>query len=259
MGKLPVLFIGHGSPLNALGGNAYSEAVSALRRRLPRPNAILSISAHWETSGTQVLDRDPPPLIYDFQGFPEALYKITYPAQGSIDLVAAVEWCLGDKVTRSKTWGLDHGTWAVLHHLFPKADVPVVQLSLDRHLSLQEHFELGVKLKPLRDQGYLIMGSGNIVHNLRKINWRDEKAALPWAVSFDAEVRDALLKRDLQRLTTFEGFDKASVVESVPTPEHYVPLLYAAGASDDGDKVSFPFAEIQNGSISMRSVMFGGI
>jgi 4,5-DOPA dioxygenase extradiol len=257
MSKHPVLFIGHGSPMNALGGNSYSESLTLLGRTLPSPKAILAISAHWETMGTQILDRDPPPTIYDFQGFPEELYKITYPAKGAPLLVDAVEKLLGTKVTRSKTWGLDHGTWAVLHHLYPYANIPVTQLSLDRRLALHEHFLLGRKLRPLREQGILIMASGNIVHNLRKVDWKHAKAAFPWAVDFDEQVRDVLLSGGFARLQTFDGFDKAAVVESVPTPEHYIPLLYAAGASDDDDKISFPFEEMQNGSISMRSVQFG--
>ncbi|MGZ3723665.1 MAG: 4,5-DOPA-extradiol-dioxygenase [Bdellovibrionales bacterium] len=255
----PVLFVGHGSPMNALGGNAYSAYLNQLGPTLPAPKAILAISAHWETLGTQVLDREPPPTIYDFQGFPPELYKITYPAHGAPELVASVERLLGPAVTRSKTWGLDHGTWAVLHHLYPHANIPVTQLSLNRSLSFAEHFQLGMKLKPLREQGYLIMASGNIVHNLREINWRDSAAWLPWAVEFDDAIREALLNRDFAKLQNFNGIDEATVRKSVPTPEHYIPLLYAAGASDAGDMISFPFAEIQNGSISMRSVRFGGI
>jgi 4,5-DOPA dioxygenase extradiol len=257
MSKHPVLFIGHGSPMNALGGNSYSETLTRLGRALPAPKSILAISAHWETMGTQILDRDPPPTIYDFQGFPEELYKISYPAKGAPDLVDSVEKLLGAKVMRSKTWGLDHGTWAVLHHLYPHANIPVTQLSLDRRLGLHEHFLLGRKLAPLREQGVLILASGNIVHNLRTINWKDAKAALPWAVDFDAKIREVLLAREFSRLQSFDGFDKGSVIESVPTPEHYVPLLYTAGASDERETVSFPFEEIQNGSISMRSVQFG--
>jgi 4,5-DOPA dioxygenase extradiol len=249
--KSPVLFIGHGSPMNALGDNAYTQSLTQLRGSLPKPKAILAISAHWETEGTRILDMDPPPTIHDFGGFPKELFAIQYPAPGTPKLVKAVEKLIA--VSRAKDWGLDHGTWAVLCHLYPEADIPVTQLSLNRGFSLREHLALGEKLKPLREQGILILASGNIVHNLRDINWRDAKAAFPWAIEFDETVREAVLERDIEALVSLES--EASH-QSVPTLEHYIPLMYVLGASDAGEKIEFPFAEIQNGSISMRSVKF---
>jgi 4,5-DOPA dioxygenase extradiol len=252
---LPVLFIGHGSPMNALGGNAYAASLAHLAATLPQPKAILAISAHWETAGTKILDMNPPPTIHDFGGFPRELYQLRYPAPGAPELVSRVETLLGKQVDRASDWGLDHGTWAVLRHVFPNADVPITQLSLNRAYSRSEHFALAEKLKVLRQEGVLILGSGNIVHNLRLINWSDSHAAEPWAVTFDEKVKTALLSHHFEKLT--EGFKTEDERLSVPTEEHYLPMIYALGASDPGDSVSFPYAEIQNGSISMRSVRFG--
>jgi len=251
---LPVLFIGHGSPMNALGGNTYSASLVRLAASLPKPKSILAISAHWETDGTKILDMNPPPTIHDFGGFPKELYQMQYPAPGAPELVKRVEALLGGQVQRADDWGLDHGTWAVLAHVFPKADIPVTQLSLNRSLSRAEHLALAAKLKPLRREGVLIFASGNVVHNLRLFNRQDIHAAEKWNAKFDGEVRAALLAHNTEALLNTPGEDARL---SIPTEEHYLPLLYALGVSEPSDAISFPFEELQNGSISMRSVRFG--
>lgn len=254
---LPALFIGHGSPMNALGGNRYSGYLQALGRDLPRPRGILAISAHWETKGTEIVDVDFPPTIHDFFGFPPELYKIKYPAPGAPEVVQSTEKLLGLTLRRSKAWGFDHGTWAVLAHLYGAADIPVTQLSLNTELTLRDHFALAQKLRPLREQGILILGSGNIVHNLRNFNWREDSEVMPWAQDFDHKIERALLNRDFEMLLDFKGIDPALVKMAVPTPEHYLPLVYVLGTAGPVEPLSSPFAEIQNGSISMRSVRVG--
>jgi 4,5-DOPA dioxygenase extradiol len=251
----PVLFIGHGSPMNALGNNAYAAALNALGKTLPMPKAILAISAHWETDGTQVLFANLPKTIHDFNGFPGELYEIQYPAPGAPELARRVEQLTGAKMVSD--WGLDHGTWAVLRHIYPEANVRVTQLSLNRSLSSIEHVEFARKLKLLRQEGVLILASGNIVHNLREIDWREDAVPQPWAVEFDNAIKSAILKGDVTAITNFTGIDPVATRMSVPTPEHFIPLLYAMGASDTTDAITFPFEEMQNSSISMRSVRFG--
>ncbi len=253
----PALFIGHGSPMNALGGNSYAQYLGKLGRELTRPKAILAVSAHWETRGTEVLEAEAPATIHDFFGFPPELYRIQYPAPGAPELAARVSELLGHRATRTKTWGFDHGTWAVLNFLYPGADIPVTQLSLNKTLSMREHFDLAARLKPLRDEGFLLIGSGNIVHNLRDFSWNAAVEPFPWAEKFDALMERALLNRDLDMLLDFKGIEPELVRRAAPSPEHYAPLAYALGFSEAKEKVSFPFTEMQNGSIAMRSVRFG--
>lgn len=254
---LPALFIGHGSPMNALGHNKFSSYLGELNRNLPRPQSILVISAHWETKGTEVLESEDPPTIHDFFGFPQELYRIRYPAPGAPDLARRVSELMGKSVMRTRSWGLDHGAWAVLHHLYPAANIPVTQLSLDRTLTLRDHYNLASSLKPLRREGVLILGSGNIVHNLRNFSWAETEAPYPWAERFDAWIAEALRAHDLEKLLEFKGIEPELAKMAVPSPEHYLPLIYALAVSDGDDKISFPFTEIQNGSIAMRSVRFG--
>ena len=254
----PVLFLGHGSPLNAIADNAFTRTLGALGARLPRPKAVLCVSAHWLTRGTRVTGMAKPRTIHDFGGFPEALYQARYPAPGSPALAALVRETVGAgsvEIDESE-WGLDHGAWSVLRHLYPKADVPVVQLSIDDGAPARRHFELGEKLRPLRDKGILILGSGNIVHNLRRLSFEESAPPEAWAVEFDAWVKGRLEARDFESLSG----DLAAAPSgrlAVPTPEHYDPLLYVLGACDERDKLRFEFEGIQNGAISMRSVSFG--
>jgi 4,5-DOPA dioxygenase extradiol len=253
----PALFVGHGSPMNVIAQNAYTESLHRLGRDLSKPRAILAVSAHWQTAGTQILDLDSPPTIHDFFGFPCELYQIKYSAPGAPELVSHVERLLDGDVRRSKEWGFDHGTWAVLRHIFPQADIPVTQLSLNTQLDFDAHFALAARLKPLREDGVLILGSGNIVHNLREFHAREVSDVLPWAEEFDGKIARALKKRDLDVLVHFEGIDTPLVRRAVPTPEHYLPLLYVLGVSDAKEPMSFPHESIQHGSVAMRSVRFG--
>lgn len=255
--RMPTLFLAHGSPMNALGGNALAQALNDLGRALPRPRAILMISAHWRTRGTQVLKVDQPDMIYDMSGFPKELYEIQYPAPGHAEVSDEVQSLiapLGGSVTAD--WGFDHGAWSVLVHLYPKCDVPVVMLSLDKKARMEDHHKVARALAPLRDQGVLITGSGNITHNLGALDWEGNGPPMDWAVEFDALIKDGLERRDLGRLLHFEGVPDGLQRQNLPTFEHYHPLIYALGASNDQDKVSYPFHEMQNGSLSMRTVLF---
>jgi 4,5-DOPA dioxygenase extradiol len=241
--------------MNALGEGDYSETLRDLAASFARPKAILVVSAHWETTTPEVLDVEQPATIHDFFGFPPELYRIRYAAPGAPTVAARVAELAG--VQRSKNWGLDHGAWSVLRHMYPDADIPTTQLSLGRNLQPRQHFELGEKLKPLRADGTLILGSGNLVHNLRDFSWSEVAPVFPWAEKMDDRLAEAIGARDLDALIDFKGFDPDLVRRAVPTPEHYLPLLYVLGASDADEDIHFPFTAIQNGSIAMRSVRFG--
>jgi 4,5-DOPA dioxygenase extradiol len=250
--RMPVLFVGHGSPMNGVEDNDFSRAWAQVAQDLPRPKAILSISAHWETEGTKVTAMAHPKTIHDFYGFPPELYAMGYPAPGSLELANDVSKLVGAK--KDQDWGLDHGTWIVLARMFPKADVPVVQLSLDADLGPEGHFKLGQKLKSLRDQGILILGSGNIVHNLMRMDPKGD--AYDWAKGFDTVVEDRILKGQFEDLVHYERFDEQSRL-SIPTNEHYLPMLYALSLMEKGEPLKF-FAEgMVLGSISMRSIRIG--
>jgi 4,5-DOPA dioxygenase extradiol len=254
---MPVVFIGHGSPMNAIAQNSYTEILKNFGATLERPKAILCISAHWLTEGTFITSTANPKIIYDFYGFPEDLYKVQYPAPGSPDAALFVQHSIENTNIKfdNGQWGLDHGTWSVLKHMFPKADIPVLQLSLDINLNAQGHFKLGHELSKLREQGFLIVGSGNIVHNLRRISWNENETPFEWAVSFDNWFKDNLKKRHFDDITS-KYLQQTHGKQSVPTPEHYFPALYIAGASAPTDQLSFITEEIQNGSISMTSFVF---
>jgi 4,5-DOPA dioxygenase extradiol len=255
--RQPVLFLGHGSPMNAIEDNDFTRALGALGARLPRPAAVLCVSAHWLTPGSLVTGMPHPRTIHDFGGFPEELYQVRYPAPGSPELAALVrETVGGGAVGVDQDWGLDHGAWSVLRHLYPKADVPVVQFGIDERAPARRHFELGEKLRPLREKGVLIVGSGNVVHNLRRISFDENAAPEAWAVEFDSWVKARLEARDHEALRGDLSAAPSGRL-AVPTREHYDPLLYVLGASDAGDEMRFEYEGIQNGSISMRCVSFG--
>ncbi len=255
---MPALFLGHGSPMNAIQENSITRAFKKLGAELPKPRAILAISAHWMTNGTWVTSMPHPKTIHDFYGFPQALFEIQYPARGSTQLAKDLQQLITDPQVRADdhSWGLDHGTWSVLKHLYPYADIPVVQLSLDMTQPPQFHFELGQKLQDLRNQGILILGSGNIVHNLHKIKWDDDTKPYDWAVEFDDWVKEKSISRDFESLITNATDTKAGQL-SIPTPDHYYPLLYVLGASLSKDTLNFDIEGFQNASISMRSLRFG--
>jgi len=257
--KQPVLFLGHGSPMNAIANNSFTQRLNKLGGELARPRAILVISAHWLTSGTYVTSAEKPRMIYDMQGFPEPLYQVKYPAAGDPELAAQIQQLIpgvqSDQAL-AQPWGLDHGTWSVLVHLFPKAEIPVLQLSIDHRQPALHHFELGRKLTVLRDQGVLIIGSGNIVHNLRNITWSPNAVPFPWAVEFTTWYEEHLLRNE--RSVLLDDFRSSEIGRmSVPTTEHYFPSIYILGAAEDSESPKIEYSEIQNGSISMTSFSFG--
>ena len=255
---LPTIFIGHGSPMNAIQTNAYTEAWSSLGARIPRPKAILCISAHWYVEGTSVTAMPQPRTIYDFGGFPRELRAVAYPAPGDMSVAKRVRDVLAPTpVGLDRGWGLDHGTWSVLVHMYPNADVPVVQLSIDETQPASFHYDLGRRLSRLRDEGVLVIGSGNIVHNLETLAWGTPSAVpFPWAQRFENRARALLEADDHERLVNFAELGEDAQL-SIPTPEHYLPLLYSLALRTTADQVSIFSDEIVLGSISVQSVRIG--
>ena len=252
--KMPVIFAGHGSPLNAIEDNEYSRGWQAMAQQTPRPRAILSISAHWYTEGTLVCGSEKPKVVNDMYGFPKELYEVNYIAPGDPQLAGRVAELLGGAVRKDDSWGIDHGSWAVLCKMWPVHDIPVVQLSVNRNMSAREHFDLGIKLRSLRREGVLIMGSGDVVHNLRLVDWEMAKGC-DWAEQFDHYIRDKILARNYDDVINYASAGEAAK-KSVPTPEHYYPLLCVLGASEEEDKISVFNDSCTLGAISMTSYMF---
>lgn len=257
-GTLPAIFFGHGNPMNALEVNAYTESWRRIGTSLPRPRAIVSISAHWFVSDTAVTAVPAPRTIHDFGGFPPALYKVRYPAPGDPDLARRIQRDLAPIPVRLDTsWGLDHGTWSVLCHAYPGADIPVVQLSIDESQPASYHFEIGRRLAPLRDDGILVMGSGNLVHNLHSYAWGHHTLApYDWAVRFEQRAKELMLANNFRPLIDYETLGSDAIL-SAPTPDHYLPLLYVLGTWRDCDPVTFPIEGVDGGSISMLAVSVG--
>lgn len=256
--RMPAVFVGHGNPMNALSDNDWTRAWLSLGTRLPRPRAVLAISAHWYLPATRVTVSPAPRTIHDFGGFPPELFAVRYPAPGDPALAARIQHLLAPLAVAADTaWGLDHGTWSVLCHLYRQADVPVVQLSIDETRPPDFHHELGVRLRALRDEGILILGSGDIVHNLHTYSWgAHPREPYEWALRFEAHVRRCLAAGDTAGLVNYTALGNDAQL-SVPTPEHYLPLLYALGASFPAEPVSFPVTGMDGGSVSMLSVQFG--
>jgi 4,5-DOPA dioxygenase extradiol len=254
-GRMPCAFLGHGTPLNVLADNAWTRSWRRIGLELPRPRAILSISAHWCTQGVGVTAMEAPPTIHDFGGFPKEMYEILYPAPGDPALAQRVCELLAPlPIVPDHSWGLDHGTWSVLSKAYPEADIPVVQLSIDMTQPAAFHFSVGAHLAPLRDEGVLILGSGNVVHNLM-LRQRDGDFAYAWAIKFNDFVRERLLAHEFGALVDYESLGEAAAL-SVPTPDHYYPLLYAAGAAGDDD-AAIEIDGVYEGAMSMLSVVFG--
>jgi 4,5-DOPA dioxygenase extradiol len=258
MADLPAIFFGHGNPMNAVSSNRYTEAWRRMGATMPRPRAVLCVSAHWYVPDTAVTIGTAPRTIHDFGGFPRELYQVQYPAPGDPGLARRVEKLLSPlPVTLDESWGLDHGTWSVLCHVYPQADVPVVQLSIDETQPPAFHLEVGRKLAPLRGEGVLVVGSGNLVHNLHAYAWgRHEPEPFDWAVRFESEARRLLLAGDHQPLVDYETMGRDALL-SIPTPDHYLPLLYVIGTRQADDAVSFPVEGIDGGSVSMLTVRLG--
>lgn len=256
--RMPLLFIGHGSPMNAIETNNYTQALATIGKTLAQPKAILVISAHWMTEGTWVTEMTHPKTIHDFYGFPQSLFEVQYPAPGSIEFAKLVKGVSSDPIINGdrKLWGLDHGSWAILRHMYPDATIPVLQLSLDLSQPPEYHTNIGQKLAELRSHGVLIIGSGNLVHNLRQIRWEPNPKPYEWATEFNEWIKEKLIKRDFN--SVLNDFHKTNAGKlSVPTPDHYYPLHYILGATDPNDELKFEYEEIQNGSISMLSFRLG--
>jgi 4,5-DOPA dioxygenase extradiol len=256
--RMPAIFVGHGNPMNAILRNDYTEGWSAIGKAIPKPRAICCISAHWYMPGIAVTSMERPRTIHDFGGFPKELFEYQYPTPGAPEVAARVRELLAPlEVKLDETWGLDHGTWSVLCHVFPEADVPVVQLSIDETQPAQYHYEVGRKLAAMRDEGVLLMGSGDIVHNLHAYAWgRHPAQPFDWALRFERFARERMLAWDHKPLIGYETLGEDARL-SAPTPEHYLPLLYMLGAATEGERVSFPVEGIDGGSVSMLSVQFG--
>src|SRR5262245_41029470 len=256
-GRMPALFVGHGSPMNAIEDNDWSRGWARVAAGLPRPSAILCVSAHWQTRGVMVTAMDRPRTIHDFSGFPVELHSAVYPAPGSPELARRTrEQIKASPVGLDRDWGLDHGTWSVLARMFPRAEIPVVQLSLDATQGPAWHYELAKELRILREQGVLVMGSGNIVHNLRRLSRQSPTGGFDWAIEFDAKVAELIDKGDHRAIVEYDKLGRAAQL-AVPTNEHYLPLLYALGVKDERDTVAYFNDATTMGSISMRSLVIG--
>jgi 4,5-DOPA dioxygenase extradiol len=256
--KMPVIFFGHGNPMNALMENEYTRAWAEIGRSFPRPRAIVCISAHWYVPFTGVTAMESPRTIHDFGGFPLELYRVSYPAPGDRDLARRIQALLAPvSVQLDQEWGLDHGTWSVLCHVFPEADVPVVQISIDETQPPAFHFEVSKRLAVLRDENVLIIGSGNVVHNLHAYAWgRHSVQAYDWAVRFEGEVRKMISARNFTPLVDYELLGRDAVL-SVPTPDHYLPMLYAISLAQEEEEITFPVSGFDGGSVSMLAVRIG--
>lgn len=251
--RMPILFVGHGSPMNAVEDNEYSQTWKEMGQRLPKPQAILSVSAHWYTQGTKINDKEKPRLIYDFYGFPKELYEVKYDVAGSPGFAHRTRELLNQAVTIDNSWGIDHGTWSVLLRMFPEAQIPVFQLSIDYEALPQTHYNLGRALRPLREEGVMIVGSGNIVHNLHQVNW-DMEGGYPWAIQFDAYIKDNILKQRHENIINYQrSFEGANL--AFRTPDHYYPLLYVLGAAYEEDNITVFNDSCTLGSISMTGYL----
>ncbi len=255
---LPAIFFGHGNPMNAVRENSYTAGWRRLGKHLPKPKAILSISAHWFVPGTGVTISTSPRTIHDFGGFPPELYQVEYPAPGDSELAHRVHEMLKPlPVKLDSSWGLDHGTWSVLRHVYPDADVPVVQLSIDEAQPASFHFEIGKRLAPLRGERILIVGSGNLVHNLHAYAWgRQMPEPYDWAIRFEKEAKEMMVAGEYKPLIDYENLGPEAML-SIPTPDHYLPMLYVLASRQQGDVITFPIEGVDGGSISMLSVQVG--
>ena len=256
--RMPAIFFGHGNPMNALQTNVWTASWARIGQTIPRPRGIVCVSAHWYLPGTLVTGVERPRTIHDFGGFPRPLYEVQYPAPGNLDLARRVqERLVPTDVQLDNDWGFDHGTWSVLVHVFPDADVPIVQLSIDETQPAQFHFDLGQRLAPLRDDGVLVMGSGNLVHNLHAYAWgRHPVEPFDWAVRFETKARELMSKGNFEPLVRYEAMGRDAML-SAPTPDHYLPLIYVLGAAQRDEPVTFPVDGVDGGAVSMLTVKIG--
>ncbi|WP_099205247.1 4,5-DOPA dioxygenase extradiol [Scatolibacter rhodanostii] len=252
--QMPALFIGHGSPMNAIEDNEYSNIWSEISKQIAKPEAILSVSAHWFTRGSKITDSPKPNVVYDMYGFPDALYNVIYQPDGAPNLAHEAISLIGSKVDVDNSWGIDHGTWSVLCRMYPEADVPVFQLSVDANASAETHFRIGQEIASLRNKGVMIFGSGNVVHNLSRVSW-DMDGGYPWATEFDNYIKEKILSGEYDDVI---NYDRAGPSRKLAfhTPDHFNPLLYVLGASNKNDKLTVFNDSCTLGSLSMTSYLF---
>lgn len=255
MSKMPVLFIGHGSPMNAMEDNQYSRTWVEISKHIPKPDAILSISAHWYTKGTRIMNEENPKTIYDMYGFPKELYDVTYDVKGAPVIAQTCKQLITSDTSDDNTWGIDHGTWSVLVHMYPKRDIPVFQISIDRDATMEEHYRIGKELGALREKGVLILGSGNIVHNLRMVDWNQVGKGFDWAHEFDDYIYDNIIQKKRDTILNYENAGECARL-AVPTRDHFLPLLYTLGATDLEDCVRVYNKVGELGSLTMTSYLW---
>ena len=257
--KMPVLFLGHGSPMNAIEENEFVEGWRSIGKTVPKPAAVLCISAHWETRGTYVTTMEKPKTIHDFGGFPDELYEVQYPAPGSPDLAMEIKrLVISTQVGLDDKWGLDHGCWSVVKHLFPNADIPVIQMSMDYNMNAQQHYDLAKELPGFRNKGILIIGSGNMVHNLGMVSWNklNDIYGYDWAIEANEKMKQYILNGDHKQLINYKSQGRSFDL-AIPTPDHYLPLLYALALQDKNDTVTIFNDKPVGGSLSMTSIRIG--
>lgn len=255
MSKMPMLFVGHGSPMNAIEDNRYTRGWKEIAEQIPKPESIISISAHWYTKGTKIMNEENPKTIHDMYGFPKELYEILYKVQGNRELAGKVKNLISKQSAFDNSWGIDHGTWSVLVHMYPERNIPVFQISIDASAPPEVHYQIGKELKSLRNQGVLLFGSGNIVHNLGLIDWGIEDKGFEWAYQFDDYIKESIINRNHETVINYLHLEKTAKL-AVPTPEHFYPILYILGASDEEDKISVYNDSCVLGSLSMTSYLF---
>lgn len=255
MSRMPLVFVGHGSPMNAIEDNDYTRSWKSIAERIPRPEVIISISAHWFTKGTRIMKEEAPKTIYDMYGFPKELYEVVYDAPGSPDFAGTAKELISKETEYDSSWGIDHGTWSVLVHMYPKRDIPVFQISIDAYAPPESHYKIGRELKSLRDRGALIFGTGNIVHNLRLVDWHMGSKGFDWAYEFDDYIYDKIINKNHNSIINYKEMGDAAR-HAVPTPDHFYPLLYVLGATDEEDKVSVFNKSCELGSLTMTSYLW---
>lgn len=255
MKRMPVLFVGHGSPMNAIEDNEYTRAWREIAKRIPKPEAIISISAHWFTHGTRIMNEESPKTIYDMYGFPDELYRVSYNAAGSPSFAKAAKELISKETRYDNSWGIDHGTWSVLVHMYPERDVPVFQISVDADAPPEAHYRIGKELSVLREQGVLIFGTGNIVHNLRLVDWHKSNKGFDWAYEFDDYIYENIINKNHENILRYNDLGRIAAL-AVPTPDHFYPLLYALGASNEADKISVYNKSCELGSLTMTTYLW---
>ncbi|MDD4689952.1 MAG: 4,5-DOPA dioxygenase extradiol [Eubacteriales bacterium] len=254
MSKMPALFVGHGSPMNAIEDNMYTRAWKTIAERISKPDVILSVSAHWFTRGTFIMNEENPRTIHDMYGFPEELYEVTYNTAGSPATAKVTQNLISRDTQFDNSWGIDHGTWSVLVHMYPNRDIPVFQISVDANASPGEHYKIGRELRSLREQGALIFGSGNVVHNLRLVDWNKAHKGFDWAYEFDEYIYKNIIGKNHDKILNFDKLGNIARL-AVPTPDHFYPLLYVLGASYEDDKISVYNKSCELGSLSMTAYL----